>query len=175
MKTLIAYYSFTQNNEKLAKHLQRRLNCDIVKIETTKNRNGLSILLDLIFKRNPEIKPVPYYLQDYDHVIFIAPIWAGRIAMPMKSFMTQERLNLEQYSFVTLCGGNAGQKEKIEKELVSIVGKSPVRFLELWVNHLLPADRKNTIKDTSGFRIEADGFGPFEEQLIDFIKEESPV
>lgn len=175
MKTLIAYYSFTQNNEKLAKYLQKQLNCDIVKIETTKKRNGFSILLDLMFMRKPEIKPPPYYLHDYDHVIFIAPIWAGRIAMPMKSFIINQEPNIKQYSFITLCGGSAGQKEKIQNELVATLQRPPVKLLELWVNDLLPVEKKDTIKHTSGFRIEADGFGKFESQLRDFIKEENMI
>lgn len=175
MKILIAYYSFTQNNEKLATHLQKQLNCDIVKIETTKTRNGFSILLDLVFKRRPEIKPVPYYLQDYDHVIFIAPIWAGRIATPMKSFLINEKSNIRRYSFITLCGGSPGQKEKIHHELVTSLQKAPLGLLELRVNDLLPAGEKDTIQHTSGFRIDADGFGKFEGQLRNFIKEENMV
>ena len=55
MKTLIAYYSFTHNNEVLAKDLQKKLNCDIHKIEEPGKRTGFTILLDLIFNRNPEI------------------------------------------------------------------------------------------------------------------------
>jgi flavodoxin len=175
MKTLIAYYSFTQNNEKLARHLQKQLNCDIVKIETTKNRTGFSILFDLIFKRNPELKPVPYYLQDYEHVIFIAPIWAGKIAMPMKSFLINQKAKIKKYSFITLCGGSTGQRDKIHNELVGTLQKPPVKLLELWLNDLLPAQQKNTIKYTSGLKIEADGFAPFENQLRDFIKEENMI
>lgn len=175
MKTLIAYYSFTQNNEKLAGYLQKQLNCDIVKIETTKKRNSFSIFLDLMFKRKPEIKSVPYYLQDYEHIIFIAPIWAGRIATPMKSYLIKEGVNIKKYSFITLCGGSAGQQEKIHSELVATLQKPPLKLLELWVNDLLPAEKKDTIKYTSGFRIEADGFAQFESQLRNFIKEESMV
>ncbi|MFZ6012554.1 MAG: flavodoxin family protein [Bacteroidota bacterium] len=175
MKTLIAYYSFTQNNEKLAKHLQRQLNCDIVKIETKNKRNGFSILLDLVFKRKPEIKPVSYYLHDYDHVIFLAPIWAGKIAMPMKSFLNKEKANINQYSFVTLCGGNPGQKEKILDELTATLQKRPVKLLELWVSDLLPAEKRGANQHSSRFRIEADGFAGFESQISNFIKEENMV
>jgi flavodoxin len=176
MKTLIAYYSFTQNNEKLAKHLQRQLNCDIAKIETTKSRTGLSILLDLVFRRKPEIKSMPYYLHDYDHLIFVAPIWAGRIAMPMKSFLVNQKHDIKQYTFITLCGGGSpGQKEKIQNELVATLEKPPLRLLELWINDLLPAEKKDTIKYTSGFRIEADGLAHFESQLKNLISEENMV
>lgn len=165
MKTLIVYYSFTQNNEKLAKHLHKMLNCDMVKIETVKRRTGLSILLDLIFHRSPAIKAVPYYLRDYDHVIFIAPIWAGKIAMPLITFLKKEKANIKRYSFVTLCGGAPGQKEKIERELTSVLNIMPENVIELWINNLLPADKKDTIKYTSGYRIQPDELWRFEMEL----------
>ena len=175
MKTLIAYYSFTQNNEKLSAYLQKQLKCDRVKIETKKKRNGFSILFDLMFKRKPEIKPIPYHLQDYEHVIFIAPIWAGQIAMPMKSFLINEKQRIKQYSFITLCGGSAGQKEKIQSELVATLAHAPVKILELWINNLLAADKKDSIKNTSGFRIDEDGLRKFDDQLRSFIGEENVV
>jgi len=165
MKTLIVYYSFTQNNEKLAKHLHKMLNCDIVKLETVRRRSGLSIILDLMFHRSPALKTVPYYLRDYDHVIFIAPIWAGRIAMPLKAFLAKEKSNIKRYSFVTVCGGTPGQKEKIKKELASVLNIMPENVIELWINNLLPADKKDTIKYTSGYRIESEEFLKFEKEL----------
>lgn len=175
MKTLIAYYSFTQNNEKIAKHLQKQLNCDIVKVDTIKKRNSFSILLDLMFNRKPALKRLPYYLDDYDHVIFIAPIWAGKIATPMKSLLIKEKSNIKEYSFVTLCGGSPGQKEKIQDELFSLLERSPARLVELWINDLLPAEKKDTIKYTSGFSIDADALGRFDSQLKSFIKEETMI
>jgi flavodoxin len=176
MKNLIVYYSFTKNNEKLAEYLRSKLNCDSVKIETVKKRNGLSILLDLVFKRKPELKTIPYYLRDYDHVIFIAPVWAGKIAMPMTSYMMNEKRNIKSYSFITLCGGgNPNQKSKIQSELVSLLEKEPSNVLELWINDLLTAEKKNSVKYTSGFRIEPEGVGQFENKLRDFIKEENLI
>ncbi len=175
MKTLIVYYSFTHNNEKLASYLSQQLQCDVAKLETVKSRNGFSIFLDLMFGRKPSIKPLSKVISDYDHVIFLAPIWAGRIAMPMTSLLTESRTKIADYSFITLCGGSAGQKEKIERELINVLGKKPVAVIELWVNQLLPDDKKNTIKYTSGFRIDPDGIKAFEPQLRDFIREHKLV
>lgn len=165
MKSLIAYYSFTQNNEKLAKHLQKLLHSDIVKIETVKKRNSLSIMLDLMFRLKPPVKTVPYYLRDYDRVVFVAPIWAGRIATPLNTFLTKEKENIKKYSFVTLCGGAPGQKEKIQAELRSILKVVPENVIELWINNLLPAEKKNTVKYTSGYRIEPGEFSAFQKEL----------
>lgn len=170
MKTLIVYYSFTQNNEKLANHLREKLNCDIVKIEPLRKRTGFSILLDLMFNRAPAIKTVPYYLWDYHHIIFVAPIWAGKVAMPMKTFLINERDNIKHYSFVTLCGGgNTDQKAKIAKALVRILNKAPQRVVELWINNLLSPEKKNTIKYTSGYRIDPNEFSKFKKEIAEVL------
>ena len=170
MKIIIVHYSFTNNNEKLADYLRKKLNCDSVKIETVRKRTGFSILLDLVFNRNPEIKTVPYYLRDYDHVICVAPIWAGKVAMPMKSYLINEKSNIRHYSFITLCGGRAGQKEKVQKELLSILNVPPVAVAELWINNLLPPDKKDTVKNTSGYRIKTSEFYAFDPEINDFLK-----
>lgn len=176
MKNLIVYYSFTRNNEKIAEYLSTQLGCHIAKIETVKKRSGLSILLDMIFNRTPAVKAIPYYLWNYEHIIFVAPIWAGKIATPLKSFLTHEKANIKSYSFITLCGGgNPKQKPNIQKELLAITQKAPMSVLELWINDLLPIEKKNTIKYTSGYRIEGDGLAKFETKLADFIKEENLI
>jgi flavodoxin len=166
MKTLIVYYSFTQNNEKLALHLREVLNCDLVKIETLKKRTGFSILFDLMFNRESAIKTVPYYLRDYDHVIFIAPIWAGRIAMPLKTFILNEKANIKQYSFVTLCGGRSDtQKSKIQNQLKEMTGKAPEKVTELWVSNLLPNGKKDSVKNVSGYRIDPTELKQFDSEI----------
>lgn len=170
MKTLIVYYSFTQNNEKLAKHLHALLNCDIVRIETVKKRSAYSIFFDLMFHRKPAVKAVPYYLRDYDRVIFLAPIWGGQIAMPLQTFLLKEKSNIKRYSFITLCGGTLGQKEKIEKQLLAMLDIAPDHLIELWINNLLPVDKKDTIKYTSGYRIGQEEIHKFDHELDPVVK-----
>ncbi len=175
MKNLIAYYSFSHNNEKLANYLSRQLDCETLKIETVKTRNGLSIFLDLMFGRKPAVKPISKTLANYDHVIFIAPVWAGKIATPMTSFLTREKAMIESYSFITLCGGAPGQKEKIGSEVTKLMGKQPQALVELWINNLLAADQKNKIKNTTNFRIDAEGLKAFDGELQNFIREQNLV
>jgi hypothetical protein len=170
MKNLIAYYSFTSNNAKLATHLQKQLKCDIVRIETVGRRTGFSILLDLVFKRKPRLRPLDLNVKDYDHIFVVAPIWGGRIAAPIKSFLMNEKQSIGRYSFISLCGGgNPKQAENVREEMTSSAQKPPSNVLELWINDLLPPEKKNTIKYTSGFRIEDDGFGPFEDKIQHFM------
>lgn len=170
MKTLIVYYSFTQNNDVLAKNIQRKLGCDIHRIEEKKRRTGFTILLDIIFNRTPEIVEYYHPINLYEHYIFIGPVWAGKIASPLRAFLSEEKDVIKRYSFITVCGGNAGQAEKIKKELVKIVGHAPDVLTELWVNDLLPDDRKNTIKYTSGYRLTEMDLETFRPKIDKFLE-----
>lgn len=57
-----------------------------------------------------------------------------KIAGPLKTFYFEEKLNIVRYSFITMCGGIKGQKEKITQELTKSVQKKPQRVVEFWVN-----------------------------------------
>lgn len=169
MKTLVVYYSFTHNNELLAKAIQKRLNCDIHKIEEVKRRTGLTILLDLILNRSPRIKPHPYSISSYEQCIFIAPVWAGKIASPLKTFLLQEKYHINRYSFITVCGGAPHQKEKLIKGLIKLLEQEPGQVQELWINDLLPEEKKDTIKYTSGYRIQSKDLEKFARKIDEFV------
>lgn len=169
MKTLIVYYSFTRNNELLAKTIQQRLNCDIYRIEEVTKRTGFKILLDLILDRTPRIKPHPNSVSAYEQCIFVAPIWAGRIASPLKTFLLQEKDHIKRYSFITVCSGAPQQKEKLAKSLTGLLGKEPGQVRELWINALLPEGKKDTIKYATGYRIQSNDLDKFERNIDEFV------
>ncbi len=169
MKTLVVYYSFTHNNELLAKAIQKRLNCDIHKIEEVRRRTGLKIMLDLILNRNPRIKPHTYSVVSYEQCIFVAPIWAGKIASPLKTFLLQEKYHINHYSFITVCGGAPWQKEKLTKGLTKLLEREPGLVQELWINDLLSEEKKDTIKYTSGYRIQSTDLEIFERKIDEFV------
>lgn len=168
MKTLIVYYSFTRNNEILAENLKARLSCNVLKIEEVKKRTGFTILLDIIFNRNTKLKPHKLSLLDYDNFIFIAPIWAGRLATPLKTFLTNHKKEIRRYSFITVCGGVEGQKEKISKQLIKLLNRSPEKVIELWVADLLVSEGKR--KNTTGYQIDKNDLVVFEEKINDFLQ-----
>lgn len=170
MKTLVVYYSFTRNNELLARTIQKRLNCDIYKIEETGKRTGLKILIDLVFNRKPRIKQHPHTISSYEQCVFVSPIWAGKIASPLKTFLLQEKYNINRYSFITLCGGGSGeQKDKLVKRFTKLLEQEPGLVQELWINDLLPQEKKNTIKYTSGYRIQSSDLEKFDREIDDFV------
>lgn len=169
MKAVIVYYSYSGNNVALAKELRLRFGCDIVKIEEKKKRTGFTIMLDLLFKREPKIHDTGILLKDYNPVIFIAPIWDAKIATPLRSYLRKERRNINNYAFITVCGGRPRQKEKITNELYQLTGKMPIVVSELSVNDLLADDLKNQVKFISAYRVKDEDLYAFRKPIQDFV------
>jgi flavodoxin len=169
MKTLIVYYSFTGNNQKLAIKLQQKLNCDLYGIQEVRKRKPITILIDLLFKRLPKVMEPSNDLSQYDHVIFIAPIWSGKIASPLRSFLINERSNICRYSFITVCSGRPQQQSWITNGLRNVLEKEPVIVQELCINDLLPEEKKNNIKYTTPYRILGNDLDAFKDKIEAFI------
>jgi hypothetical protein len=100
----------------------------------------------------------------------ISPIWGGKIASPMRTFIEQEKNNLKKYFYITICNGEMGQKEKIITQLYSIVERKPRGVKELWINDLLPEDKKNKIKHTFHYRIDERDIAYFNEDIETFVQ-----
>lgn len=164
MKTLIAYYSHGGNNETLARHLQKKLMCDVLRIEEAKKRSWFARFVDLMLNRRPEVKYVSLPLKDYDFLIFMAPIWAAKIAPPLMSFLSNNKDSIKRYSFITVCGGAAGQKEKVTGQLKAMLGTDPVSVTDLWISSLF--DGK---KDVSKYKIDQHDLDLFNDRIEHFM------
>ena len=143
MKAIIVYYSHSSNNEALAHELKHRLGCDLLKIEEEKQRTGFTILLDLLFRRDPKIKKPNVFLSDYNTVVFISPIWDAKIATPLRTYIKMVREQIKNYAFITVCSGREGQHEKIIKQLEQLTLKKPIIVTQLVVSNLLPDQQRN--------------------------------
>ena len=153
----------------LALELKNTLNCNILRIHEIKKRTGFSIFLDIFFNRTPRIEEHKEKIIDYDHVILIGPVWAGRIATPLKSFLMKEKNRIRRYSFITVCGGGQDQKIKIENELTKLAGKTPVAVTELSITDLLRSTQNN-IKNVSAYRLKTNDMAFFVSKIKEHVK-----
>jgi len=169
MKTLVIYYSLTGNNDALARKLSERLQCDLFRIEETSRRYKISILFDLIFKRQSKLKPCSLPIETYDHLVFVAPVWAGKIATPMQTFLLQQSQRINDYSWISICSGVQGQSQKIIDYLATILQKEPAVVDELWINDLLAPEQKDKIKYTTPYRVKESDWKVFNSRLASFV------
>ena len=174
MKPLIIYYSFSGNNELLAKHLASRLVCRAEAVVEKKQRRPITILLDMIFKRRPAIFALRASPADFDHVLLMAPLWNKGIAHPMGSAIRQVRDVLPDYSFVTLCGGERpGQHEHVWGELEKLAGKPPIHVWELHVEDVVPRGGKPA--EVTGHRVDANELAAFSSQIDAIVRALEPA
>ena len=152
-KTLVLFYSFTGNNEKLAKEIANYLSADYQAIHETNKRNFFTIVLDVVFNRTPHIYKPENEIGQYEHVIFVAPIWLGKIASPLRSVFKLYRENIRSYSFISLSGGADGVNVGIEHELVSRLGKKPVKVDNPLIIDLLPTEPRPTRQQLEDYRL----------------------
>jgi hypothetical protein len=171
VSTSIVYYSHQGNNEVLAKYLSRRIECGVVPIVEVKKRTGATILLDLLFSRYPRIQPIQRAFREYDHVILVSPVWGGRIAAPLRTFLRVYRQQLHDYSFITLCGyDNPGQRAALSAELERRLGRAPHAVLELRVSDLVPAGRRRNLRIINSRRVQESELGQYQPAIDEFLQ-----
>ncbi len=153
MKIVVISYSLTGNNEALAKNLAEELSADHLIITEPKPRTTLSIVIDLVLNRIPKVQPEPAKLKNYDLILFLAPVWIGNVATPLRAYFKYLKANPHKYAFISISGGADGANLKLAGELKKRVRKQPLALLDFHIADLLPTEPKPTRKDTSNYLI----------------------
>lgn len=100
-KTLIAYYSYTNNVERIVTELRSQIEADVVEIEPAQkgldyaaNNYALGTQLLNAIKANPNsassypvIDNVEVDLTKYDMIIIACPLWWSQMAAPFQTFL----------------------------------------------------------------------------------------
>lgn len=100
-KTLIVYYSYTNNVHTIATDLQQQTGADMVRIEPAEkgldyaaNNYAIGSALISAIRNHPDdaasypaIDPVNVNLDDYDMVIVAAPLWWSNMAAPLQTYL----------------------------------------------------------------------------------------
>lgn len=100
-KTLIVYYSFTNNVNTIVNDLRTQIEADVLRVEPTEegldyvaNNYAIGSALISAIRNNPDdaasypaIKTTIDNLADYDRIIVAAPLWWSNMAAPLQTFL----------------------------------------------------------------------------------------
>ena len=100
-KTLVVYYSYTNNVRTIVNELATQKEVDVVEIQPAKEgqdyaANNYALGTQLLNAINaapndassyPEIKPVSVDFTQYDDIIIATPLWWSQMAAPMQTFL----------------------------------------------------------------------------------------
>lgn len=153
MNIAVLSYSFTGNNEALAKSVAKELSAKHIRISTLKPFKMGTLLMDMIFARVPKVQPFTDILQQYDLVLFFGPVWISQVASPLRAYLNYLKQNPMPYGFLSISGGADGGNHKLSDELLRRTGKQPEILFDQNIAVLFPPSAQVTRKDTSFYRV----------------------
>ncbi len=107
-RTLVVYYSYTNNVEKIVNTLSSQIDCDVVEIQPAEkgldyaaNNYAIGSAQISAIRNNPDkassypaIDPVKVNLDDYDTIIIGAPLWWSQMAAPLQTYLFNNGKNM---------------------------------------------------------------------------------
>ncbi|MDO5850373.1 MAG: flavodoxin [Methanobacteriaceae archaeon] len=122
MKTLVVYYSRTQNTEKVAKLIKEELNADIEEIKPIKGYDGpigyAKGGLESSRGKTPKLEKISKDPSNYDLTIIGTPVWAFTMASPVLTYLRENKDKFNDVAFFTTAGSSGMEStlENMEKE-----------------------------------------------------------
>ena len=138
--TLIVYYSLEGNIDFVSRALSKELGAELFRIETVKEypKKGLLKFIhggkDAVMGFSPELKVAPPDLSPYSRIIIGSPVWAGKCAAPVTTFLDTADFSGKHVAvFASSAGGSA---QKCIKQISDAVAKKggTVNASESFVN-----------------------------------------
>lgn len=143
-RTLVAFYSLSGNTGKLAHEIARELGADIESIRDATPRRGaigmLRSIVDATLRRETPIRPPEKKPMDYDLLVLGGPIWAGRLAAPVRTYARRHAAGARRIAFFCTQGGRGA--EKAMAELARLCHMSPSAMLAVDARHLAREDHE---------------------------------
>lgn len=128
MRDLVVFYSYSGHGAQDARWLAAALGADVAGIVEEDPRPpggaaGFRCILDSLFRRQPPIRPLAQRAADYDRVILVCPVWAGRMAGPARTWVAQEGRSAKRLALLVQSG--SGRIGGVVKEVAALAGRQP--------------------------------------------------
>jgi len=146
-KTLIVYYSFTNNVHTIVSDLQTQIEADVVRVDPAEegldyaaNNYAIGSALIQAIRNNPndaasypEIKPVEVNIADYDRIIVGAPLWWSNMAAPLQTFLFQYGSQMEGKSIGLIVSSSSSGINGVESDARRLIPGGDFLEPSLWI------------------------------------------
>lgn len=170
MNIAVVYYSLTGNNGALAVAVAKELSAVPVKVSEKKHRKTGTIIWDMILNRTPRVQPLPHELDKYDKVLFVAPVWMGKTASPLRDYLKHLKKHPQPYGFASISGGALNLNPGLANDLEKRTGAKPMAFIDLHITDFLPPEPRPTMKATSAYRLSGTEISEIAERIAASVK-----
>lgn len=123
MKTIVMYYTFGGTSKKEAEHIAaEKKGVVLCEIEQKKKYNIITAFFSgcpkAMKRKVVEIKEVPYNLEAFEHIILVAPIWAGYPAPAFNAMVDLLPQGKEVEIFMCSGSGESIKSEEGTKKII---------------------------------------------------------
>lgn len=160
-KTLIVYYSYTNNVHKIVVELAKQIEADVVRIEPKEKgidyaANNYAIgSAQISAIRNkpsdpasyPAIDDVEVDFDDYDCVIVGAPLWWSNMAAPLQTFLFENGKALAGKKIGLIVSSSSSSIGGVEGDLERLVPGGDILTPSLWIRSAQTSNAATMIAD----------------------------
>lgn len=140
-RTLVVYYSRSGNTRLVAEKLAKVLGADLEPIvDPTPRKGPLGYLrsgLQALTGAEPDIAAATHDPSTYDAVFVGSPVWAARLASPVRTYLTRHRRNFRSVSFFVTCSNDF---ERALRQMAAAAGTEPEATLAVSDDNLTKPD-----------------------------------
>lgn len=138
MSTLVVYFSFNGNTKFIAEKVAETISADIIELKTSEKypEKGFQKYFwggkSVIFGEKPKLINEHIDLNRYETIIIGTPVWAGAFTPPIKSLISQYKIQGKRIALFASHGGGGAKKcfTKLKKELSENEFISEIEFVE---------------------------------------------
>lgn len=128
MRTLVVFYSLHGTTRVIAQAIARILTADVEEIKCARYRPRFIDFFragyDSWANRLPPIEALQHNPSDYELVIIGGPLWAGRMATPVRAYLQKQSGKLGRVAFFLMHGGSS--PDRAFSELGTLAGTTPM-------------------------------------------------
>lgn len=160
-KTLIVYYSYTNNVHSIINDLQTQIEADVVRGEPTEkgidyaaNNYAIGSALIQAIRDNPNdansypsIETTIDNLSDYDRIIIGAPLWWSNMAAPLQTFLFQYGSQMEGKNIGLIVSSASSGINGVESDAKRLIPGGNFLTPSLWIRSSQTSNCHSMIAD----------------------------
>ena len=160
-KTLIVYYSYTNNVERVVNELRSQIDADVVEIQPAEkgldyaaNNYAIGSAQIAAIRNNPNdassypaIDPVNVDLAEYDCIIIGAPLWWSQMAAPLQSYLFANGSKMAGKKIGLIVSSASSGISGVEADAKRLVPAGDFLSPSLWVRSSQVSNAKNLLAD----------------------------
>lgn len=160
-RTLIVYYSYTNNVERIVNELRTQIEADVIEVEPADKgldyaANNYAIgSAQIAAIRNrpndaasyPAIDPVNVDLSQYSTIIIGAPLWWSNMAAPMQSFLFQYGKDMAGKNIGLIVSSASSGISGVEGDARRLVPEGKFLSPSLWIRSSQTSNAKSLLQN----------------------------